>query len=209
MLEQIKKTIYEAKGKRESFRSEYLDSKRNLKKYEKRLKRIEKAQTIIQLVAEQTQKQLEYSLSEIVSLALGIVFDDPYELALDFTPIKGKTECKIKLVKDGQEFDPMFSAGGGIGNVAANSLRCAVLSVSQPRVRNILILDEPFPGLKGKKANEKALQMLKTISEELDDMQIIMVSDERVDREIIIENADKVFETKLVNEVTKIKEVSK
>lgn len=209
MLEQIKKRIYKAEGYRNSLREEFLEAKHKIRKYKKKLIRIGKAQAIIQLVAKQTQEQLEYSLSEIVSLAMGIVFDDPYEMKLNFIPKKGKTECEIKFKRNGESFDPMFSAGGGTGNVAANSLRPAILTVSQPRARNLLILDEPFPGLKGKEANTKALQMLKTISKELNDMQIIMISDERTDRETIIENADKVFETKLINGVTEVKEVSR
>jgi len=204
-LEKIKEIIYKAKGRREALRTDFQKLKDNLRKLQKRLIKIQKAQTIIQLVAKQTQEQLEYSLSEIVSLAMGIVFDDPYELSLNF----GESKCEIKFKKDGKDFDPMFSAGGGVGNIAGNSLRYAILSVSQPRVRHLLLVDEPFPGLKGKERNALALQMLKTISEELEDLQIIMISDERVDREIIIENADKVFDTKLINGVTEIKEISK
>lgn len=204
MIEKIKEKIYKAKGQRQTLRNEYVELKDKLRKYKKELNKILKAQLIIKLVAKQTQEQLEYSLSEIVSLGMGIVFDKPFSLSLDFEPKK----CFIKFKKEGRKFDPMLSAGGGTGNIAATNLRCAIQKISQPRTRNFLFLDEPLPGLKGKEANARALEMLKTISEELDDMQIIMISDERVDKETILKYADKVFETELIDDkYTVIKEI--
>ena len=55
-----------------------------------------------------------------------------------------------------------------------------------------MLLDEPFIRLKGEDANRRALAIVKEISKSLG-LQIIMVSDERVSREDIIANADRVF----------------
>jgi ABC-type thiamine transport system ATPase subunit len=60
------------------------------------------------------------------------------------------------------------------------------------KVSPILLLDEPFSRLKGEDANRRALAVLQEISDKLG-LQIIMVSDERMPREDIIDNANRVF----------------
>ena len=202
MLENLKEKIYSAKGKKQSLIQRKKEYKDSLSFLEKEIERIKKAEIVILTVAKQTQEQLEFNLSEIVSLGMGIVFNNPYKLSLEFEPKK----CFLKFKKGEKTFDPMFSAGGGVGNIAGNNLRCAILKVSQPKVRNFLFLDEPFSGLKGEDANKRALKMLQTICKELD-MQIIMIADERLDKEIITKYADKSFEFYLEKDITKIKEI--
>jgi len=147
----------------------------------------EQAQAIIQLVAQKTQGELEYRLSEIVSLALAAVFENPYKLKVKFVIQRGKTECVLLFEKNGETFDPLSSAGGGAVDIAAMALRIAIWSLTQPRTRNTLILDEPFRFLSAE-YQIKASVMLKELSEKLS-LQIIMVSHS----ESLIDGADKVF----------------
>ena len=147
----------------------------------------EQAQAIIQLVAQKTQGELEYRLSEIVSLALAAVFEDPYKLKVNFVIQRGKTECVLLFEKNGETFDPLSSTGGGAVDIAAMALRVAIWSLTQPKTRNVLILDEPFRFL-SKEYQIKASLMLKELSEKLS-LQIIMVSHS----ESLIDGADKVF----------------
>jgi DNA repair exonuclease SbcCD ATPase subunit len=148
----------------------------------------EAAQAIIQIVAQKTQEELEYRLSEIVSLALSAVFDDPYKLKVNFVIRRGKTECDLLFEKNGEMFDPLTSSGGGAIDIAAMALRVAIWSLTQPKPRNILILDEPFRFL-SQEYQIKASIMLKELSKKLN-LQIIMVSHS----ESLIEGADKVFQ---------------
>lgn len=207
IVSHLKDKIERAKGHRDYLREEYVSLKEKLRILKKKHIQIEEAQTIINEIAKQTQEELEYSLSEIVYLAMSIVFDRPYSLNLQWVPKANKTDCILRLEKDGKLFNPLLATGGGMVNISANSLRYAVhniLSRTQ-HVRNLLILDEPFPGLKGEEANKRALEMVKKITNELG-IQIIMISDERVNRKTIFEIADKVYETIQVNDVTTIKE---
>lgn len=153
----------------------------------------EQAQIIIQIVASKTQNQLEYRLSEIVSLALAAVFEDPYKLKVNFVIQRGKTECVLLFERKGELFDPLFSSGGGAVDIAAMALRVAIWSLTQPKTRNVLILDEPFRFL-SRGYQVKASLMLKELSEKLS-LQIIMVSHS----ESLIDGADKVFRVTIKN----------
>ena len=153
----------------------------------------EQAHILIQIVASKTQNQLEYRLSEIVSLALAAVFEDPYKLKVNFVIQRGKTECVLLFERKGELFDPLFSSGGGAVDIAAMALRVAIWSLTQPKTRNVLILDEPFRFL-SKGYQVKASLMLKELSEKLS-LQIIMVSHS----ESLIDGADKVFRVTIKN----------
>lgn len=135
----------------------------------------EQAQTIIQEVAQMTQEQLQYQVSELVTLALASVFENPYELELEFVQRRGRTEADLWFVRDGKRIDPMEASGGGAVDVAAFALRIALWSLAKPRTRNTLILDEPLKFLKGGELPEKGALMIKEISERIG-LQIIMVS---------------------------------
>ena len=151
----------------------------------------EKAQVVIRTVAQATQQELEYHISDVVSLALGAVFNDPYELKLDFVIRRGKTEADINFSRKDELIRPLFSSGGGPVDVASFALRVALWGLSQPRTRNTLILDEPFKWL-SVDLQPKAGEMIKRISNKLG-LQIIMISHVPD----LIESADKVFNVEL------------
>lgn len=165
---------------------------------------LEKALEIVKHVGLETQRQLEYHLSEQVSLAMEAVFDDPYELRLRFEDKRGQTEVQILFARGELEFPPIGSAGGGTIDVASLALRMAYWSMrTDANIRPTLILDEPFSQVKGAEANRRALEMVHEISHRLG-VQVITVSDERVDRETIVSAADKVFSVSNKKGVSKV-----
>lgn len=163
----------------------------------------EEAQIIIQNVAQKTQQELQYRLSDLCSLALKAVFANPYKLNVEFEIKRGKTECKLSFEKNGELFSPMDSSGGGAIDIASMALRIAIWSITSPKTRNTLILDEPFRFL-SEEYQEKASIMLSTISKKLG-IQIIMVSHCNE----LIKGADRVFEVDIVNGVSNVKHISK
>lgn len=192
-LDRIKEKIQFKKGQREQVLKaiETLDNKIKIQK--RYLYRYDKAMEIVRQVGLMTQKQLEYHLSEQVSLALASVFDDPYKLKVVFQEKRGKTEAELLFERRGLTVRPFGAVGGGAIDVAALALRLAYLSMRvDKKVRPILFLDEPFARLKGEDANRRALMLIREISRKLK-VQIVMISDERIPREDIIENADRVF----------------
>ena len=137
-------------------------------------------------VAQQTQASLEKRLSEIVSLALAAVFDEPYAFKINYVTRRGVTECDLVFERDGREIDPLGGAGGGAVDIAAFALRIAVWALGGNR-RPVIILDEPFRNLSAN-LHERAGQMLQMLSRKLG-LQIVMVSH----NPDIVSGADAVF----------------
>ena len=152
------------------------------------LENCQKARIIVQTVAEQTQKKIEYHISNLVSMALASVFPEPYEFALRFVQRRNKTEADLLFMKDGNEGDPVDISGGGALDVASFALRVAIWSIKP--TRNTLILDEPGKFI-SRDLQEKFSGMIKHLSTKLG-IQFIIVS--HVPE--IQESADKVFEIK-------------
>lgn len=202
----LRNRLEQRKGQRAQLLDTMGEVKSRIRQTTRRLRNAEDAQTIVQAVAEQTQKELEYRISELATLALASVFDVPYSLNLDFVPKRGKTEAEIYYEKGGEQMDPMAESGGGPIDIGAFALRPTLWSLARPRSRNLLVLDEPFAHLKGMTTNQKALNLVKEVSEKLK-IQVLMVSDERVPRQMIVDSADKMFETVMKKGITEVKEV--
>ena len=204
-------TISELRQKFERKKGTFEETLKEIERLEKVIDDLQKdiadteiAQAIIQKVAKETQQELEYHISELCSLAMSAIFDDPYEVKIEFTEKRGRTEADIYFERDGERISkPLRSSGGGAVDVAAFALRMATWSLSKPRTRNVMILDEPFQHLKGDEPNQRAIQMVKEISDNLD-LQVIMISDERVKKEEIVKGADRVFYVDQKNKVSKV-----
>ena len=198
MLTQLKEALQIKKGVQQRIQSELDNKKTKLKDLQTELYSSEKARAILQLVAKETQEQLEYKISELVSLGLSAIFDNPYELVLNYEIKRGKTEANILFKRDGNICRPMLSSGGGAVDVAAMGLRIAIWSLKSPRTRNTIVMDEPFRFL-SLKHQEKASLLLSEISKKLG-IQIIMVTHNQE----FIKSADKVFNVSKVNGISKV-----
>ncbi len=202
-IQDIRNELEQRKGQRIRTEKSIDDLKEEIKQNKRSLRRHEQAREVIREVGLKTQQELQWHISDITSLALEAVFNDPYELVAEFVQRRNKTECDLYFERDNNRMDPLSASGGGAVDVAAFALRVASWSMQHPRSRAVLVLDEPFKHLKGEKENHRVLEMIKQISEKLK-TQIIMVSDERIPREDIIAAADKVFETKIKKGVTEV-----
>ena len=193
-----RKELERKKGRKEQLHHDLEQVEGQVKVLGKHSIYCEEAQIIIQDVAQQTQAQLEYHISELVTLAMSAVFEDPYELKVEFVLRRNRTECDLWFVRDGNFVNPMLASGGGAVDVAAFALRVALWSLARPRTNNILLLDEPAKFVSSNlRTNVGA--MLKEISKLLN-LQIIMVSHAQE----LIEAADRYFEVSIKNGVSKV-----
>jgi len=139
---------------------------------------IMEAQEILQTVAQATQRELEYHISELVTLAMGSVLRDPYELCLDFVLRRNRSEAVLSFRRPGQDvkLEP-YEGGGGAVNIAAMGLRFALWRMQRPGSRPVVVLDEPFYHLNDptRELHVRAATMLKTISEKLG-LQLLIVT---------------------------------
>lgn len=191
-MTQYRQILERRKGQRDQVLHELELLEQSLKLLNRQALYCEEAQLIIQTVAELTQNQLVYHVSELATLALASVFQDPYAFGMEFVLRRGRTECDLFFVRNEKRVDPLGASGGGAVDVAAFALQIALWSLGRPRYRNVLIIDEPLRFLKGDDLPEKGALMMKEISEKLG-MQIIMVS--HIPDQI--EGSDKVIEMKL------------
>lgn len=208
-LQELKDNLQKLKGKREKVTEELEQAKRDSRIYRRELRTAEKAQLLVQLVAQQTQDQLRYQLTELPRLALQSVFDDAYDFDVTFEIKRGKVEVEFWFVRDGVRINPKKNSGQGAVDIAGMALRPALWSLRVPRNRPTIWLDEPFKHLKGADANRRALAMLKEICKPRAErnwpgLQIVMIADERASREDIAEVADKLFEFRMKGRETKI-----
>ena len=190
-IQNLRNALEQMKGKRDQIQHGIDNAEQFIKEKKKDLRRHEQAREIIREVGLKTQQQLQFHISNITSLALEAVFDNPYKLITEFIQRRNKTECDLYFERDGNRIDPLSASGGGTVDVASFALRVASWSMQRPRSRNVLILDEPFRYLSSDLL-PKASEMLNQISKKLK-LQIMMVTH----AEELIENADRVFEVKI------------
>jgi ABC-type glutathione transport system ATPase component len=200
-LTEARRRLERKKGERDVLIRQRESLRQRLTTLSQSEKDLEESRLIIQTVAKETQSQLQYHVSELVTLGLEAVFPDPYSLNLEFELKRGKSEAVLSFTRDGEEskVHPLSASGGGAVDVAAFGLRVALWSLRRPRSRKSIILDEPFRFL-SRDLQPRASNMLKEISDKLG-LQFIIVSHE----EDLVENADRVFVVKQKKGVSHVK----
>ena len=179
-VEQIEKEIQQQIGARNTLVKQVKGTCSQLQSKKQEKKDIVQATEIIQCVAQLTQKELEYHISEVVTLALQAVFPRPYKLILKFVLRRNRTEADILLEdEEGNQVSPMDATGGGVVDIASFALRIALWTLSKPRLRNTIILDEPFRFLSSDLQN-KAGAMLRELSNKLKIQFIIITHEEQL-----------------------------
>jgi len=200
-LQQLRNRLEQEKGKQTQTKHWITELKQTVKDTGRELTRYEQAREVIREVGIETQKQLQFHISDITSLALEAVFDDPYELVAEFVQRRNKTECDLFFSRDETKVDPISASGGGAVDVASFALRIAAWSMQNPKRRNTIILDEPLRYL-SEDMQGRASQMIKELSQRLG-IQFIIVTHNAT----LTEYADKVFQVKLRKGISKITEI--
>ncbi len=145
----------------------------------------ENVRLVIQAAAQAAQMNLAQDLAGIVTTALATVFEDPYEFVVRFTPRRNTTECDLKLMKDGVEYDPLKSCGFGVADVCSIALRVAYLLLSGRRP--VLVLDEVFRHL-DYRSRERVVYLLRHLRDEFQ-IQFIIITHAPE----LVEAADRIF----------------
>ncbi len=196
MIKQYRNKLENLKGQKSQIENQIKTNKENIKQYKLDYEESLQAQKILQIIAKQTQDQIIFHISDIVTLALNSIFDEPYEFKLDFVEKRGKTEADIYFLKDNKKIDPMTASGGGVVDVASIALRIALWSLSNRS--NTIIMDEPAKFVSKNYINRVA-EMLKMLSTKLK-LQLIIVTHILE----LKEKANKIFEVKIEKGISKI-----
>lgn len=102
------------------------------------------ARQFLQGVAQEVQRDAHKRISEMVTFCLAAVFPNPYEFRIIFEQKRGKTEAQLVFTRNGMDVDPLTASGGGAVDVASFALRLSCIMLSNPPLRRLLCLDEPF-----------------------------------------------------------------
>lgn len=146
-----------------------------MKKAERGVKHAQDAQEILQLVSKAVQQHAHERISKVVTSCLEAVFgEDAYEFKIEFEMARGRTQAKLKFVRDGLEVDPMTAAGGGAIDIASFALRAACLVLHRPRLSPVLCLDEPFRFVSAE-YQDNVRSMLENLASDLG-IQVVMVT---------------------------------
>lgn len=152
---------------------------------EENLQNLEKAREVLQIVAKNTQDNLQYHISGLVTTAQASIFPDPYEFVAEFVARRDKTECDLLFARGGDRFSPFSSCGGGPVDVASFALRLVAWSLN--KTVPVIVLDEPFKFV-SVDLQPRCSDLLKTLSARLG-LQIIMISH----LPNVIDSADRIF----------------
>lgn len=136
------------------------------------------AQQILQINAELIQTQAHSQIASVVTKCLKTVFGhNSYSFKIEFKRARGKTEAKLIFLKNGEEFSPRDEECGGVIDVAALGLRLACLMLNRPRLRRLLILDEPMKNVNGEEYQERVANLIQILAED-HKVQFVLVSDD-------------------------------
>ena len=185
MIQSLKDRLNREKGARDALLASLDELDKEESTLSEHLGNLEMAREILQRVARDTQNNLQFHISGLVSVAQSSIFPDPYEFVAEFVARRDKTECDLFFSKNGEKFSPFSCCGGGAIDVASFALRLVAWSLN--KTMPLILLDEPFKHL-SQDLQPKCSKMIKTLSSRLG-LQIIMVSH----LSNIIDSADRVF----------------
>ena len=187
-LRQIRTFYDQSDGTLQNIENTLEEYQKELDQMERGLEDSQKAAEIIHAVAKSTQEELEFHLSDIVTMAMRGVFENGPSLSVSFVSRRNQIEVDMGFEEDGHIGDPLNDDGGGLVDVAAVALRFSCWTLNRKRTRPVIILDEPLKWLKGSDLPYKGARIIKEISAKLG-LQIIMISHDPE----LIEGADKVI----------------
>jgi len=170
------KKISEKKGSRAVLRRQLMEIIKDRKKLRYDFDVVVEAKVIVQTVAKETQKRIEYQVSELVTTTLSATFPEPYKFALKFEERRNKTEADLIFMKGKNETDDiLFTGGGGVADVASFIIGIAIFSINP--ARPVIIRDEAFKFLHSPEFQEKVSKIIKRICDKFN-LQIILISDQ-------------------------------
>jgi len=147
-----------------------------------------KARYVLNEVSKNTQKRFKERVETLITLAIRSVFERPFEFKIKMEMSRNKFSCFPIVLENENEYVPSEDMGVGILDIISFAFRIVMWSLHSPRPRNFFLLDEPMKFIGKGELLERAVSMIREISERMD-LQFIIVTHEPQ----IAENADKAY----------------
>lgn len=169
--------------------------KKEISRIEQEIKSLEEVQQIVQTAAAEIEQRVHKQIATVVSRCLSAVFGkDAYQFEIKFLKKRGKTEALLTFFRNGEYVDPLTAAGGGVVDIGSFALRVTSILSAVPRLRRLVVLDEPFRHL-AVELRPVAIQLLRKLSKELK-VQFIVVSHFHKSELAELGNSGKIIEVK-------------
>jgi DNA repair exonuclease SbcCD ATPase subunit len=175
---------------------------RNVSKLEdirKELCLVEAGRKLLIDFTEYNRTRIKEKLEKLVNLALRCIFADKQ---IEFVLLPNKTKrgvvYEMYCRTDGVLTELSDSHGGGVLDVVSLALRISFLRIFSSKLRQTMILDEPFKNLDSERIGN-AILWLKNISKDFA-MQFIIVTH----IEALVDNSDKVFRVSINNGASEV-----
>ncbi len=147
LVQDYRDWVEKQKVKRDDLGRRMGDTERSVEEKKGHAFRLVKARWVINEVARLTQNRFRKRVEDLVTLAVRSVMDQPLRFLVEFDVRgRGRSECHLRLQDgDSDPFVPKEEQGGMIVNLIGFALNIVLLSLQRPRLRKLLVLDEPFP----------------------------------------------------------------
>jgi hypothetical protein len=175
-LTTIKERVADLRSDRTRLKKNFKTLSMKARLLQKELDTTQEAILIVREVGQQTQKKLEFHMTNTIKLALATVFDDPYAAKLAFEIKRGKPEVELYYGRGGNWTVLENNVGVGSVDIGAIGSRIAMWQITKPKTRPLFLLDEPMKHLRGQEQQERASSLLREISKELG-IQMIIIAD--------------------------------
>ena len=120
--------------------------------------------------------RFQQGLAAVVSDGLTSVMGEPTEVKLETSQYRDATAIDLRVLQGGIETDVEEAKGGTLLQVLAFLLHVLLTVSVQPKLRHLLILDEPF-GMVEKSFRPAVAELLMELSRRLD-LQVLMITQE-------------------------------
>lgn len=198
-MKSVDAAIVQAKARLQLLQEQHAAAVATCAQLQTRMDAIAEVQMLIQQASAYLQNAAKSRIVEIVQTALDTVFPDEYTFVLEFEEKRGKTEALLALEKCGERISPLDASGGGVADIVAFGLRIALWSIS--RVRNLIVLDEPFKFLSAS-LRPRGAEILRMLSDKMH-LQFIIVTHDAD----IATIADRTFSVIQQGGISKVEEV--
>ena len=175
-LAATKATLQRAQGRRDQLQHQLSDIHQKETATLKRWKTYEGGRIVGQWLTDTTRENVQTIFGGIGTAAVQAVFGKDASFTIEFTETeRGIRRAQLLVEADGVIGDPTHKSGNSVAAVLSTVLRRAMILL-HPRLRNILIADEPLYGIDSGRVRDMAEIDRQMVDEH--DMQLVVITHE-------------------------------
>ena len=202
-LIEYRKKVINLKLKKDLLEKEVKEDQESIRKAIKQKKITSEARTILSVVSSETQKRFIEYIEQLVTMGLQTVYGDDIKFIVEHKQREDSWECVMSVKEgEGEPYFPKNETGVGVINVISLTLRVVNWSIKKPLTRPLIILDEPMGAIGKGILSERAINMIRDISNELE-IQFI-VNTHSTD---IVELADRAWQVTKKDRISHIEQI--